>query len=74
MRTIRLVIGVSLALLALLAAVALDRGIRASAQSVDPTHHTFSARLSGRQEAPPVATSGTGIAHFTLSEDGSALY
>ena len=74
MRTIRLVIGVSIVLLAILAAVALDTGTGASAQSFDPAHRTFSARLSGRQEVPPVATSGTGIAHFKLSEDGNALY
>ena len=74
MRTIRLVIGVSIALLAMLAAVALGTGTGASAQDFDPAHRTFSARLSGRQEVPPVATSGTGIAHFKLSEDGSALY
>ena len=74
MRNIRLVIGVSIALLAILATVALGTGTGASAQNFDPTHRTFSARLSGRQEVPPVATSGTGIAHFKLSEDGSALY
>lgn len=74
MRNIRLVIGVSIALLAILATVALGTAIGASAQSFDPNHRTFSARLSGSQEVPPVATSGTGIAHFKLSEDGNALY
>ncbi|MBK8905747.1 MAG: CHRD domain-containing protein [Anaerolineaceae bacterium] len=34
----------------------------------------FRARLSGRQEVPPVATQAEGQAHFRLSPDGETLH
>ncbi|HYV52789.1 MAG TPA: CHRD domain-containing protein, partial [Candidatus Eisenbacteria bacterium] len=34
---------------------------------------TFTAKLTGNDETPPVSTAATGTAHFQLSSDGKQL-
>lgn len=74
MRSMRYVIGMSIALLTIAGSAILGgaHGVRAS--HYDPSHRTFTTALSGRQEVPPVATAGRGTAFFQWSEDGTALY
>jgi len=45
----------------------------ASAQQQQQQQQQFTAKLSGRNEVPPVTTPATGIATFTVSADGTSL-